>query len=98
MIGCLFYSPPLVKFCVDNSKIQNNFHFKISFEVEEEKLIIFWVCLFVCRRYAEYSSFKLYSEREQYKLEIGGYTGNAGDSLNDPWYGSNLSPFSTYNR
>lgn len=49
-------------------------------------------------RYAEYSSFKLYSEREQYKLEIGGYTGNAGDSLNDPWYGSNLSPFSTYNR
>lgn len=50
------------------------------------------------KRYAEYSSFKLYSEREQYKLEIGGYTGNAGDSLNDPWYGSNLSPFSTYNR
>jgi len=49
-------------------------------------------------RYAEYSSFKLYSEREQYKLEIGGYTGDAGDSLNDPWYGSNLSPFSTYNQ
>lgn len=49
-------------------------------------------------RYAEYSNFKLYSEREQYKLEIGGYTGDAGDSLNDPWYGSNLSPFSTYNQ
>jgi len=49
-------------------------------------------------RFAEYSSFKLYSEREQYKLEIGGYTGDAGDSLNDPWYGSNLSPFSTYNQ
>jgi len=56
------------------------------------------ICLCFYRRYAEYSSFKLYSEREQYKLEIGGYTGNAGDSLNDPWYGSNLSPFSTYNR
>lgn len=50
------------------------------------------------RRYAEYSTFKLHSEKEDYKLEIGGYSGNAGDSLNDPWYGSNLSPFSTVNR
>ncbi|XP_071527698.1 uncharacterized protein [Panulirus ornatus] len=50
------------------------------------------------RRYAEYSTFKLHSEKENYKLEIGGYSGNAGDSLNDPWYGSNLSPFSTVNR
>ncbi|XP_069975002.1 angiopoietin-2 isoform X1 [Penaeus vannamei] len=50
------------------------------------------------RRYAEYSTFKLHSEQEMYKLEIGGYSGNAGDSLNDPWYGSNLSPFSTVNR
>ncbi|XP_050737162.1 angiopoietin-2-like [Eriocheir sinensis] len=50
------------------------------------------------RRYAEYSTFKLHSEKDNYKLEIGGYSGNAGDSLNDPWYGSNLSPFSTVNR
>lgn len=50
------------------------------------------------RRYAEYNTFKLHSEQEMYKLEIGGYSGNAGDSLNDPWYGSNLSPFSTVNR
>ncbi|XP_042225467.1 angiopoietin-1-like [Homarus americanus] len=50
------------------------------------------------RRYAEYSTFKLHSEKDDYKLEIGGYSGNAGDSLNDPWYGSNLSPFSTVNR
>ncbi|XP_076060910.1 uncharacterized protein LOC143036884 [Oratosquilla oratoria] len=49
-------------------------------------------------RYAEYSTFKLHSEQDMYKLEIGGYSGTAGDSLNDPWYGSNLSPFSTYNR
>ncbi|CAL4083246.1 unnamed protein product, partial [Meganyctiphanes norvegica] len=49
------------------------------------------------KRYAEYSTFKLHGEGEMYKLEIGGYSGNAGDSLNDPWYGSNLSPFSTYN-
>uniref|UniRef100_T1IZ12 Fibrinogen C-terminal domain-containing protein n=1 Tax=Strigamia maritima TaxID=126957 RepID=T1IZ12_STRMM len=50
------------------------------------------------KRYAEYSKFKMSSEVENYKLEIGGYDGTAGDSLNDPWYGSNLSPFSTYNR
>uniref|UniRef100_A0A8D9BUB0 Techylectin-5B n=1 Tax=Cacopsylla melanoneura TaxID=428564 RepID=A0A8D9BUB0_9HEMI len=50
------------------------------------------------RRYAQYSHFKIYSEGEYYKLEIDGYEGNAGDSLNDPWYGSNNSPFSTYNR
>ncbi|XP_045784760.1 angiopoietin-related protein 2 [Maniola jurtina] len=50
------------------------------------------------KRYAQYSHFKIYSEAEYYKLEIEGYEGNAGDSLNDPWYGSNNSPFSTYNR
>ncbi|XP_015603308.1 angiopoietin-2 [Cephus cinctus] len=50
------------------------------------------------KRYAQYSHFKIYSETEYYKLEIDGYEGNAGDSLNDPWYGSNNSPFSTYNR
>lgn len=49
-------------------------------------------------RYAQYSRFKIYSEADYYKLEIDGYEGNAGDSLNDPWYGSNNSPFSTYNR
>ncbi|XP_043256055.1 angiopoietin-2 [Colletes gigas] len=50
------------------------------------------------KKYAQYSHFKIYSEAEYYKLEIDGYDGNAGDSLNDPWYGSNNSPFSTYNR
>ncbi|CAG0885516.1 unnamed protein product [Darwinula stevensoni] len=50
------------------------------------------------KRWAEYTTFKLYSEKDDYKLEIGGYEGNAGDSLNDPWYGSNLSPFSTFDR
>lgn len=49
-------------------------------------------------RYAQYSHFKIYSESEYYKLEIDGYEGSAGDSLNDPWYGSNNSPFSTYNK
>ncbi|KAG8221815.1 hypothetical protein J437_LFUL002817 [Ladona fulva] len=37
------------------------------------------------KRYAQYSHFKIYSEAEYYKLEIDGYEGNAGDSLNDPW-------------
>ncbi|XP_059470370.1 angiopoietin-4 [Neocloeon triangulifer] len=50
------------------------------------------------KRYAQYSHFKIYSEAEYYKLEIDGYEGNGGDSLNDPWYGSNNSPFSTYNK
>lgn len=49
-------------------------------------------------RFAQYSHFKIHSEADYYKLEIDGYEGNAGDSLNDPWYGSNNSPFSTYNR
>jgi hypothetical protein len=49
-------------------------------------------------RYAEYKHFKLGSEAEGYRLEIGGYLGNAGDALNDPWYGSNQRPFSTFDR
>ena len=40
----------------------------------------------------------MHGEKDNYKLEIGGYEGNAGDSMNDPWYGSNLSPFSTFDR
>ena len=52
-----------------------------------------WFC-----RYAQYKQFKLGNEKEHYRLEIGAYEGNAGDSLNDPWYGSNLRPFSTYDR
>ncbi|XP_055378344.1 angiopoietin-2 isoform X1 [Condylostylus longicornis] len=50
------------------------------------------------KRYAQYSHFKIHSESDYYKLEIDGYEGTAGDSLNDPWYGANNSPFSTYNR
>lgn len=59
---------------------------------------IFKIIYLFFYRYAQYSHFKIYSESEYYKLEIDGYEGNAGDSLNDPWYGSNNSPFSTYNR
>ncbi|CAH2006017.1 unnamed protein product [Acanthoscelides obtectus] len=43
------------------------------------------------KRYAQYAHFKIYSEADYYKLEIDGYEGNAGDSLNDPWYGSSNS-------
>ena len=53
-------------------------------------------CLVI--RFAQYAEFKLGSEKDKYRLEIGGYEGNAGDSLNDPWYGSNLRPFSTFDR
>lgn len=50
------------------------------------------------RRYAKYDNFKIHGEADDYKLEIDGYSGTAGDSMNDPWYGSNLSPFSTFDR
>ena len=32
-------------------------------------------------RYAEYSSFKIENEAAKYKLSVGGYSGNAGDSF-----------------
>lgn len=50
------------------------------------------------KRYAEYSTFKLHSEVDLYKIEVGAYKGNAGNSLGDYWYGSNLSPFSTFDK
>lgn len=49
-------------------------------------------------KFAYYDYFRLGSEDEEFRLEIGGYHGNAGDSLNDPWYGANLRPFSTYDK
>lgn len=49
-------------------------------------------------RYAQYSSFKIHSEADYYRLEIDGYEGNAGDALSDLDYGSNNIPFSTHNR
>jgi len=49
-------------------------------------------------RHAYYDFFKLGSEDNNFRLEIGGFHGNAGDSLNDPWYGANLRPFSTYDK
>lgn len=65
---------------------------------DEIHQIYYTIIIWFYYRYAQYSHFKIYSEGEYYKLEIDGYEGNAGDSLNDPWYGSNNSPFSTYNR
>ena len=50
------------------------------------------------KRFAQYGKFGLGSEKDKYRLEIGDYQGDAGDSLNDPWYGSNMRPFSTYNK
>jgi ficolin len=31
--------------------------------------------------FAEYSKFRIFGEAEKYQLEVGGYSGNAGDSL-----------------
>lgn len=69
----------------------------VNFLWTEQDLLTCFPHLYI-HRYAQYSHFKIYSEADYYKLEIDGYEGNAGDSLNDPWYGSNNSPFSTYNR
>ncbi|CAB4054754.1 unnamed protein product [Lepeophtheirus salmonis] len=49
-------------------------------------------------RFASYSSFKIGPESQNYALMLEGYDGNAGDALNDPWYGANLRPFSTFDR
>ncbi|KAK6966093.1 BgMFREP18.1, partial [Biomphalaria glabrata] len=44
--------------------------------------------------YAQYSDFQILSEKEKYKLKIGAYSGNAGDSLS---YHNSMS-FSTYDK
>ncbi len=44
--------------------------------------------------YAQYSTFEVGSEQEKYKLLIGGYSGNAGDSM----VPHNGMKFSTYDR
>ncbi|XP_060558351.1 ficolin-2-like [Ruditapes philippinarum] len=44
--------------------------------------------------YAKYSKFKVYQEEDNYKLEVSGYSGTAGDSLK---YHNGMM-FSTYDR
>ena len=44
--------------------------------------------------YAEYSSFVVFSEAHNYRLNVSGYTGNAGDAFSY----SNGSEFTTYDR
>ncbi|ODN00364.1 Techylectin-5B, partial [Orchesella cincta] len=50
------------------------------------------------KRYAEYSTFRVASEADAFRLEVGGYSGDAGDALSDPWYGAHGSAFSTHDR
>jgi len=38
------------------------------------------------------------SETDGFRLEVGGYSGDAGDALSDPWYGAHGSAFSTHDR
>ncbi len=38
------------------------------------------------------------SEADAFRLEVGGYSGDAGDALSDPWYGAHGSAFSTHDR
>ncbi|XP_060587652.1 fibrinogen-like protein 1 [Ruditapes philippinarum] len=43
------------------------------------------------RAYAKYSIFKILPEEMKYKLEVGGYNGNAGDSLGEYKYSSQIN-------
>ena len=104
------FGDPAKEFWMGNENIYmltNNEDYALRIELEDFEgnkrsvLILkprtdFWLTFF--NRYAQYSHFKIHSEADYYKLEIDGYEGNAGDSLNDLTYGSNNSPFSTYNR
>lgn len=75
-----------------------NGNLKFIYKHHRSAATYLFIFVIVFYRYAQYSHFKIHSEADYYKLEIDGYEGNAGDSLNDPWYGSNNSPFSTYNK
>ena len=44
--------------------------------------------------YAEYSSFIVFSEAQKYRMQVSGYTGNAGNGLKD----HDGAPFTTYDR
>ena len=46
--------------------------------------------------YAEYSSFVVFSEEENYKMQVSGYTGNVGDRLGFLYHDGTM--FSTYDR
>ncbi|XP_078596367.1 microfibril-associated glycoprotein 4-like [Branchiostoma floridae x Branchiostoma japonicum] len=47
--------------------------------------------------YAEYSSFKVGSDMQRYKLQVEGYKGTIGDVISGDRYNSNNQPFSTRN-
>ncbi|CAH1265685.1 ANGPT2 [Branchiostoma lanceolatum] len=47
--------------------------------------------------YAEYSSFKVGSDMQRYKLQVEGYKGTVGDVISGDRYNSNNQPFSTRN-
>nr|XP_019929887.2 fibrinogen-like protein 1 [Crassostrea gigas] len=51
------------------------------------------------KRYAEYSSFSLADVTDNYRIQVTGYTGDAGDSFSGPCTKCNNGmPFSTYDR
>ena len=48
--------------------------------------------------FAEYDSFSISSEKDNYRLHVSGYHGNAGDSLTASWQSHDQKPFSTYDK
>ena len=48
--------------------------------------------------YAEYDRFSISSEKDNYRLHVSGYHGNAGDSLTASWHSHDQKAFSTYDK
>ncbi|XP_059155916.1 fibrinogen-like protein 1 isoform X2 [Physella acuta] len=47
------------------------------------------------KHYAVYNHFKVDGAKQNYRLHISGYSGNAGDSMTSPWENHDGMPFST---
>jgi len=69
------------------SQLTANYRYKLRFDLQSRNHS-YWY-------YAEYSTFRVLSEADNYKLRVGGYSGNAG---NDAMAYVNHRMFSTYDR
>ena len=72
------------------SKLTVNNGYKLKFDLQSRSNTSNWY-------YAEYSTFRVLTEADNYRLQVGGYSGNAGnDAFGHTWHNSRM--FSTYDR
>ena len=69
------------------SRLTRNNGYKLKFDLQSRSTSNWY--------YAEYSTFRVLTEAHNYKLQVGGYSGNAG---NDAFGGHNGEMFTTYDR